>query len=230
LPHWPCLVAEFRARALRDAGKMASQLAEIIVHDFSKLGRVQANEIAYAIDAVSEVTRRNPANAAGLLIAPTLASQKVAKGLRGECRRIEDKCDNRDLTPFNITIRMAEPHANKDAAMNYTAWLVVSDAMAEPGPDGEPKNIFLTTELFTARGNKQAASWLPISQHVYPEDKGRVAGRCSEGGNNSRGDAQLAAQLLGGLSVPKEVLTSLLTGAVAAEGMVKAAGQTMLLL
>ncbi|CAE7769661.1 unnamed protein product, partial [Symbiodinium necroappetens] len=115
------------------------------------------------------------------VIGPTIASSKVVAGKRGEIRRIEDKLDAKGFSSALVSLRMAsETHGNRRLPLVFPAWMAI--------PDGVTNSIF----------------------QDYKVPRAKNAAPATAENERSFSEAQSAAQILGGLSMPTEVLDSIL--------------------
>ena len=100
---------------------------------------------------------------------------------------------------------MACTHANKKVPLRYRAYIVIADSSAQP--DSPCSNLFLASDLCTYEENVEDANWISEQQYRVP-GSGKNALPISAD-SRSMSDVQEAAQLLGGKSVPHQVLKSL---------------------
>ncbi|CAE7499646.1 unnamed protein product [Symbiodinium sp. CCMP2592] len=67
--------------------------AVIVWADLTKFGRVSNDTVNDLAELMRGVLQHSPQRSVGIIIVPVLASAKVANGIRGEIRRLEDKLD-----------------------------------------------------------------------------------------------------------------------------------------
>jgi len=132
-------------------------------------------------------------------------------------RRIEDKFETKCMTPWPVVVSMAsDAHTNKRVPLRYQGWIVVPDssspqAQADEATTERCANIFLKSDLVTFQTNSTPASWITEANYRVPTNFGKDnvphTQEC-----RSMSEAQEAAQLLGGVNMPQEVVKSLLRG------------------
>ncbi|CAK9085586.1 unnamed protein product [Durusdinium trenchii] len=144
-------------------------------------------------------------------MAPHLVSEKVTNGLRGERRRIEDKCDMKGLTTTMVTITMQPPPASKRVPMVFYGWLCFEEHTSND-------NIFMNCSLMADRCARSTLPWAPESNYIVPVAEKDSLPTAAEG-SRSFSDVQESAQLLSGKEFPTAILKALLAKAKLPSGL-----------
>ncbi|CAE7777691.1 unnamed protein product [Symbiodinium sp. CCMP2456] len=168
--------------------------ATIVWVDYTKCGALQQDELDDSMEEVRRILATFPNKGAAVVIAPALTSARVVAGKRGEMRRIEDKMDAKSLISVRFSIRMdANGHGNRRLPLLFPALFACSD--------GATKNVFAGSKMLVCTAKD--VSWLPVREYKVPRT--RNATPCTtENMERSLSDAQMAAQYLGGIGVPRE--------------------------
>lgn len=130
LGNTPDMVVKRLVRHNQPVGITLDTLGHIIWLDFSKLGRVAQTQVNDGISFCKKFLELNPARSVAFIVPPLLASASVGgSALKGEHRRIEDKCEEHGIAtrPINLSMDQSRLHGNCDIPSNYMAMLAVLD-------------------------------------------------------------------------------------------------------
>ncbi|CAK9002906.1 unnamed protein product [Durusdinium trenchii] len=164
----------------------------------TKLGRLSNHDLNHTVDIIASVLQRKPTHSAAFLVAPHLPSEKVVGGLRGERRRVEDKCDMKGLMSTLLSIKMEPPPTSKRVPMIFYAYLIVEEATSAD-------NIFGECSLMTDRSPRASLPWTSESSYIVPVAERDSLPHAAEG-SRSYSDVQETAQLLAGRDFPTSIL------------------------
>ncbi|CAK9089197.1 unnamed protein product [Durusdinium trenchii] len=89
---------------------------------------MSSNDLNYVVDTMATALSKRPTNSIGFIVAPWLSSERIVNAQRGERRRVEDKCDARNLMTAMITVRMQPPPQSKHVPMIFHAWVVFDES------------------------------------------------------------------------------------------------------
>lgn len=106
---------------------------------------------------------------------------------------------------------VSDIHPNKKVPIRYQAWLVVADS-SNPNADQptESSNIWLQSDLASFQTNTRPAAWIAETNYRVPSSGKDCLPATAE--HRAMSEVQESAQLLGGRSVPMEIIRSLLKG------------------
>ena len=188
-----------------------SIVRRICIVDFTKLGTMSKESLDWCIGLAEKILKVQPSNSCAVIVAPWLVSDSVEDGADGERKNIEQKCKNRNLKTFPITLhgsRRLLGNASK-RPLFYCAWVALP--IGTECPKGENRNVFLKCPLLVDRGNDEAFSMIPESEFLTPENgvAGLARGSTAEDEsvNRVRG-VGYSRNITGGESYAKVILQS----------------------
>lgn len=196
---------------------------QLVWIDFTKRGKVTIDELDQLVGLAKAISDKGSSKTAILVLAPTLASDRVKNGLIGERCRMEDKLLSKGLFPEAITIAAHKEgmraHNRRRAA--FAGWFCLPTAtMPDEGrsitsafkADPENTNIWLNSDLYIDKTNKNRPRLLPEEEWVVPELCVKNAAPRSNEGRRHFTQQQENAQATEGVEFNTEVLCSALQG------------------
>ncbi|CAJ1348206.1 unnamed protein product [Effrenium voratum] len=188
--------------------------------DTTKFGVLSQSDINKVGQWCEKVMAKNPTGSCVVLTLPLLTSTSSAGALRADVRRIEDKLisKNIEMRPFVLATDNSECHANRDSPAAYIMYLCICDSTlpmkgtahrvsrSAEQVDKNNVNVFCTSKLWSLQAVQgEPPKAIPEAQFVVP---GGVA--FSNEARKNYTDLQETAQWLGGVHIPRSILSTLL--------------------
>jgi len=164
-------------RFLKHHKLQSENLVHIVFLDFSKLGRVSQLQVNEAVTYCKRALESNATRSVAFIVPPLLASASVLNGLKGEQRRLEDKCDDLEIATrtINLSLDQRRLHGNVDIPCNFPALLGVLDSTL-PAKGLQHRARVEQDTVFAAKGNQNMRG--PRFKHNKLHARTTVGGSC----------------------------------------------------
>ncbi|CAE6950443.1 unnamed protein product [Symbiodinium sp. CCMP2592] len=201
-----------------------TELHVVVWCDCTKLGIMQQSEINALAENAESLLRQNPERSVLVLLPPLMGGSTCAVSMRSDIRKLEDKFldNNIELKPFFLNMDISNVHGNRDIPSSFVCYLGLLDSTlptkgtlhrawrsASTGADKENINVFCKKELWCKQALQQSQYPAALEERDFIVPGGNLWS--SNEGRRNLTDQQELAQWLGGLSVPTQILSSLLS-------------------
>jgi hypothetical protein len=214
-------VRQFRNSFSTKTRIAAERLYDIVWLDYTKCGRVTQDYRDSTIALGKTLVDLNPKGAVLFVIAPTLASDKVADGISGKELLIEKKLRAKDMEPVMVTTACSKDliKGNNRKRAGFTAWMAFSSCCSLEGSRRQSRsskerddNPFARSEFAVSFINSTRPQLIPEELYVIAADVQKNNLPRSAERERHFTERQYSANQTGGVNFATEVVKALLCG------------------